>query len=136
MIKVIVGEKGSGKTKALLDRVHAAMEKDMGSVVFINNNKRHVLDLNYKIRMIDTSEFEISAFDELYGLLCGIVSQDYDTTNIFVDSITKIADGTDEEIAAFLDKAAAFAEKNNLEILMTLSKNADAIGEGIKKYIA
>ena len=96
MIKVIVGEKGSGKTKALLDSVHAAMEKDMGSVVFINNNKRHVLDLNYKIRMIDTSEFEISAFDELYGLLCGIVSQDYDTTNIFVDSITKIADGTDE----------------------------------------
>jgi len=136
MIKVIVGEKGSGKTKALLDSVHAAMEKDMGSVVFINNNKRHVLDLNYKIRMIDTSEFEISAFDELYGLLCGIVSQDYDTTNIFVDSITKIADGTDEEIAAFLDKAAAFAEKNNLEILMTLSKSADAIGEGIKKYIA
>ena len=136
MIKVIVGEKGSGKTKALLDSVKAAWEKDNGSVVFINNNKRHVLDLNYKIRMIDTSEFEITTYDELYGLLCGVVSQDYDTTDIFVDSITKIADGDDAEIAAFLDKAAALSEKNNIEILMTLSKNADAAGEGIKKYMA
>ncbi len=136
MIKVIVGEKGSGKTKTLLDSVKAAWEKDHGSVVFINNNKRHVLDLNYKIRMIDTSEFAISTYDELYGLLCGVVSQDYDTTDIFVDSITKIADGSDEEIAAFLDKAAALSEKNNIEILMTLSKSADAAGEGIKKYMA
>lgn len=136
MIKVIVGEKGSGKTKALLDSVKAAWEKDHGSVVFINNNKRHVLDLNYKIRMIDTSEFEIATYDELYGLLCGVVSQDYDTTDIFVDSITKIAEGSDDEIAAFLDKAAALADKNNLNILMTLSKNADAAGEGIKKYMA
>ena len=136
MIKVIVGVKGRGKTKTLLDSVKAAWEKDHGSVVFINNNKRHVLDLNYKIRMIDTSEFAISTYDELYGLLCGVVSQDYDTTDIFVDSITKIADGSDEEIAAFLDKAAALSEKNNIEILMTLSKSADAAGEGIKKYMA
>lgn len=136
MIKVIVGEKGSGKTKTLLDSVKAAWEKDHGSVVFINNNKRHVLDLNYKIRMIDTSEFELSTYDELYGLLCGVVSQNYDTTDIFVDSITKIAEGSDDDIAAFLEKAAAFADKNNLNILMTLSKNADAAGEGIKKYMA
>ena len=135
MIKVIVGEKGSGKTKALLDSVKTALAKDNGSVVFINNNKRHVLDLNYKIRMIDTSEFEISVFDELYGLICGVISQDYDTTDIFVDSITKIADGSDEEIAAFLDKVAVIAEKNNIEVLMTLSKSADAIGEGVKKYV-
>ena len=136
MIKVIIGEKGSGKTKALLDSVKAAWEKDNGSVVFVNNNKRHVLDLNYKIRMIDTSEFDVSTYDELYGLLCGVISQDYDTTDIFVDSITKIAEGDDDVIAAFLDKAAALAEKNNLNILMTLSKNADAAGEGIKKYMA
>ena len=134
MIKVIVGEKGSGKTKAMLDGVSAALAKDHGSVVFINNNKRHVLDLNYKIRMIDTSEFEISSFDELYGLLCGVVSQDYDTTDIFVDSITKIADGSDEDIAAYLDKTAALAEKHNITVLMTLSKNAADISEGIKKY--
>lgn len=134
MIKVIVGEKGSGKTKAMLDGVQAALAKDHGSVVFINNNKRHVLDLNYKIRMIDTSEFEITSFEELYGLLCGVVSQDYDTTDIFVDSITKIADGSDEDIAAYLDKASALADKYNINILMTLSKSVADISEGIKKY--
>ena len=134
MIKVIVGEKGSGKTKTLLDSVKAAWEKDHGSVVFINNNKRHVLDLNYKIRMIDTSEFAISTYDELYGLLCGVVSQDYDTTDIFVDSITKIADGSDGEIEAYLDKVAALADKHNINVLMTLSKSTADISEGIKKY--
>ncbi len=134
MIKVIIGEKGTGKTKALLDSVQKALERDKGSVVFINNNKRHVFDLNYKIRMVDTSEFDISNFDELYGILCGIVSQNFDITNIFLDSITKIADGTEEDIDEFLDKTNALCEKFGIELLMTISLKEGEAGEGIKKY--
>ena len=134
MIKVIIGEKGTGKTKALLDSVQKALEHDKGSVVFINNNKRHVFDLNYKIRMVDTSEFDVSNFDELYGILCGIVSQNFDITNIFLDSITKIADGTEEDIDRFLDKANALCEKFGIEMLLTISIKESEAGEGIKKY--
>ena len=134
MIKVIIGEKGTGKTKALLDSVNNALERDKGSVVFINNNKRHVLDLNYKIRMVDTSEFNISNFEELFGILCGIISQNYDITNIFLDSITKIADGTEEDIEKFLDKANVICDKFGIELLMTISMKDSEAGEGIKKY--
>ena len=135
MLKVIIGEKGSGKTNALLDSVQAAVERDHGSVVFINNNKRHVLDLNYKVRMIDTSEFEIASFEELYGLVSGVISQNYDITHIFVDSITKIASGTAEDIEKFLDGVAKIADKFNIEVLMTISMNANDASDGIKKYM-
>ena len=134
MIKVLIGEKGTGKTKALLDSVQKALENDKGSVVFINNNKRHVFDLNYRIRMVDTSEFDVSNFEELYGILCGIVSQNFDITNIFLDSITKIADGTEEDIDKFLDKANALCGKFGIDLLMTISIKEELAGEGIKKY--
>ena len=136
MVKVIIGEKGSGKTNALLDSVQAAVERDHGSIVFINNNKRHVLDLNYKVRMIDTSEFEIANFDELYGLVSGVISQNYDITHIFVDSITKIASGTTDDIEKYLDRVAKITDKFNIEVLMTISMNEKDASDGIKKYLA
>lgn len=136
MVKVIIGEKGSGKTNALLNSVQAAVERDHGSVVFINNNKRHVLDLNYKVRMIDTSEFEIANFEELYGLVSGVISQNYDITHIFVDSITKIASGDVSDIEKYLDRVAKIADKFNIEVLMTISMNEKDASDGIKKYLA
>ncbi|MBQ7717881.1 MAG: ATP-binding protein [Clostridia bacterium] len=136
MVKVIIGEKGSGKTNALLKSVQSAVERDHGSVVFINNNKRHVLDLNYKVRMIDTSEFDIANFEELYGLVSGVISQNYDITHIFVDSITKIANGDVCDIEKYLDRVAKIADKFNIEVLMTISMSENSASDGIKKYLA
>ena len=136
MIKLLIGEKGTGKTKAMLDSVQAALDRDHGSVVFINNNKRHVLDLNYKIRMVDTSEFSITNFEELYGLICGIISQNCDITDMFLDSITKIADGSMDDIAKFLDKLNAICEKFEVSLLVTASIKPEDASEGIKRYLA
>lgn len=136
MIKLLIGEKGTGKTKAMLDSVQAALDRDHGSVVFINNNKRHVLDLNYKIRMVDTSEFSITNFEELYGLICGIISQNFDITDMFLDSITKIADGSMGDIAKFLDKLNAICEKFEVSLLVTASIKPEDASEGIKRYLA
>lgn len=136
MVKIIIGEKGSGKTKALLDSVQKAVERDHGSVVFINNSKRHVYDLNYKIRMIDTSEFNISNYEELYGLVCGIISQNYDITHIFIDSLTKIVKDENGDIAKCLDQIAAITDKLGIEVLITISMKASDATDGMKKYIA
>ena len=136
MIKLLIGEKGTGKTKAMLDSVQAALDRDHGSVVFINNNKRQVLDLNYKIRMVDTSEFSITNFEELYGLICGIISQNFDITDMFLDSITKIADGSMDDIAKFLDKLNAICEKFEVSLLVTASIKPEDASEGIKRYLA
>lgn len=136
MIKLLIGEKGTGKTKAMLDGVQAALDRNHGSVVFINNNKRHVLDLNYKIRMVDTSEFSITNFEELYGLICGIISQNFDITDMFLDSITKIADGSMDDIAKFLDKLNAICEKFEVSLLVTASIKPEDASEAIKRYLA
>lgn len=136
MIKLLIGEKGTGKTKAMLDGVQAALDRDHGSVVFINNNKRHVLDLNYKIRMVDTSEFSITNFEELYGLICGIISQNFDITDMFLDSITKIADGSMDDIAKFLDKLNTICEKFEVSLLVTASIKPEDASEAIKRYLA
>lgn len=136
MIRLIVGEKGTGKTKTLLENVHNAAERDHGSVVFINNGKRHIHDLSYKVRMVDTSDFAVTNYDEMYGVLCGIISQDYDITNIFIDSLTKIASGTEQELEAFLEKASRLCAKFNIEMMITISAHQDSVGDPLKKYIA
>ena len=134
MLKVIVGEKGTGKTKALLQGVHKAVEIDHGSVVFVNNGNRHIYDLNYKIRLVDSSDFNLTDYSELYGLIAGIVSQDFDTSHVFVDSITKIATGSEDELVKFLEKLDALSAKYNIESTVTISMNADSFPASAKKY--
>ena len=134
MLKVIVGEKGAGKTKALLDGVHKAVDVDHGSVVFINNGNRHIYDLNYRIRLVDSSDFEILSYEEFYGLICGIISQDFDTSHVFIDSLTKIVAGTDEEMTKFVDKIDKLSIKYNVEVVITISMSATNVPELVKKY--
>ena len=134
MIKVILGEKGTGKTKMLLDSVHAAVESEKGNVVFINNGNRHILDVSHKIRLVDTSEFSVETYSEFYGLLSGILAQNFDVSYIFVDSITKIAKGSMEELEKFLDKVAALCEKFEVQMSMTISLAAQDASDKIKAF--
>lgn len=136
MVKFIIGKKGSGKTNKLIDMVNEAVKTDKGHIVFINNSARHMFNLNYKVRLIDTQNFKINSYETLYGLICGILSQDYDVSNIFVDSITKIVDDVDlnhgEEVIKELDK---LLEESNVNLVVTASVDVDAAPEFIKKYL-
>ncbi|MGN1097513.1 MAG: twitching motility protein PilT [Clostridia bacterium] len=135
MIKVIIGEKGTGKTAKLIDAVNAAEAASKGNIVFINKGDRHIFDLTHKVRIVDTVDYAISDYSEFYGLVCGILSQNYDIANIFIDSITKIVNNDMAALEACLDKLSAVSEKNNVEIMVILSmKEADAT-DGIKKYL-
>ena len=135
MINVIIGEKGTGKTARLIDAVHSAEQAATGSVVFINKGKRHVLDLSHKVRLVDTEEYGVTTYDEFYGFICGILSQNYDIAHIFVDSITKIVNDDLAALESFLDKVNVVADQNNAEIQIILSMNPADASEGIKKYV-
>ena len=135
MINVIIGEKGTGKTAKLIDAVHSAEQAATGSVVFINKGKRHVLDLSHKVRLVDTEEYGVATYDEFYGFVCGILSQNYDIAHIFIDSITKIVNDDMVALEKFLDKVCVVADKNNAEIQIILSMNPADASEGIKKYV-
>jgi len=135
MIKVIIGEKGTGKTAKLIEAVHIAEEKATGNVVFINKGKRHVLDLSHKVRLVDTEEYGIASYDDFYGFVCGILSQNYDIAHIFVDSITKIVNDDMAALENFLNKISVVAEQNNAEIQIILSMNPADASDGIKKFV-
>ena len=135
MINVIIGEKGTGKTARLIEAVHNAEQAATGSVVFINKGKRHVLDLSHKVRLVDTEEYGVASYDEFFGFVCGILSQNYDIAHIFIDSITKIVSDDMVALEKFLDKVNVVAEQNNAEIQIILSMNPDNASDGIKKYV-
>lgn len=135
MIKVIIGEKGTGKTAKLIDAVNAAEAASNGSIVFINKGDRHIFDLTHRVRIVDTDEYSIAGYDEFYGFVCGILSQNYDIANIFIDSITKIVNTDMGALTACLDRLNAVSEKTNTEIMVIVSMNEETAPDGIKKYI-
>ena len=135
MINVIIGEKGTGKTARLIEAVHIAEQAATGSVVFVNKGKRHVLDLSHTVRLVDTEEYAISSYEEFFGFICGILSQNYDIAHIFVDSITKIVNDDMAAFEKFLDRIAPIADASNAEIQIILSMNPAQVSDGIKKYV-
>ena len=91
MLKLLIGKKGTGKTKVLIDSVNVAANEANGNVVFISNDtNRNMYDIKSKVRMADTSEFEIDTWKEFLGFICGIISSNFDITNIYVDGVLKI----------------------------------------------
>lgn len=135
MINVIIGEKGTGKTARLIEAVHTAEKAATGSVVFINKGKRHVLDLSHTVRLVDTEEYAVASYEEFFGFVCGILSQNYDIAHIFVDSITKIVNDDMAAFEKFLDRIAPIADGSNAEIQIILSMNPADVSDGIKKYV-
>ncbi len=136
MLKIIVGEKGTGKTKTLIDAVHSALDSNKGSLVFINKGTRHTYDLNSQIRLINTEDYAIDNYDIFYGVICGVLSQNFDISDMFVDSITKIVGLNDvPKLTAMLDKADEVCKKANANLTITISIKPEEISEGMKKYL-
>ncbi len=136
MLKLIVGKKGTGKTKQLIDGINEAVNTEKGHIVFVNNGTRHVFDLSSKVRLIDTSEYSIKKYNTFYGFLCGVMAQDYDISYIFVDGINKIIPEDDilknDELFENLN---AISEQHNINIIITVSIDIADAPEYMKKYL-
>jgi len=97
MVKFIAGKKGEGKTKRLIDMANEAVKVTEGHIVFLEVDRKHIYDLHYDIRFVETGNFPISKYGEFIGFICGILSQNSDITDIFVDGLTKIVGSLDSE---------------------------------------
>ena len=134
MIKLLIGKKGTGKTKALIEQVNAASSVAKGNVVFISNNTSSaIFDISKKVRMTDTSDFDIANYSEFEGFLCGIISGNYDITNIFVDGLFKIVNGDDlDGLENFLARLEKISVKFDITYELTLSIDADTAPHYVK----
>lgn len=135
MVELLIGKKGTGKTKALIEKVNNALTVAKGNVVFISNDtNRNIFDVESKARMADTSEFEIKSYDEFLGFISGIISRDFDITNIFVDGIFKIV-GSDnlDGFESFLNRLETMSQKFEITFVISVSIDAETAPDYIKK---
>ena len=121
MIKLIIGKKGSGKTKKLIDMVNDAAAVSKGNVVCIEKGDTLTFNITHKVRLIDAEAFGISGYNEYYGMLCGINAGNHDVTDIFGDATLRIGSRNYDELADFLDRVSALAEESNVNFVFTLS---------------
>jgi len=135
MVRVIMGKKGSGKTKQMIDLINSAVQTEHGNVVCIEKGEKLTFDIHYQIRLVESSEYDIASYTALKGFVSGLYAGNYDITHVFIDSLTKIAGGdTNVETENFLDWLNAFSEKHNIKFTVTISDDASLASDGIKKY--
>ena len=135
MLKLIIGVKGTGKTKALINLVNTASAESKGDVVCIEKGVKLRYDIKSTARLIDTEEYFVADTDALYGFIAGIFASNHDITDLFVDSALKICNNDAAAFDGFVDLVAKLAEKLNVNIVMTSSIPAEEASEAVKKYL-
>ena len=135
MIRVIVGKKGSGKTKQVIEMINSAVDTEHGNVVCIEKGEKLMLDISHKIRLVEASDYDIADYTAMKGFVSGLYAGNYDITHIFIDSLTKIVGREcDFETEKFLDWLNNFSQKNGIKFTITISDEESLMSEGIKKY--
>ena len=136
MIEIISGEKGKGKTKELLNRVNASVSAASGNLVYLDKSQKHMYELNNKIRLINVKDFLIDNCDEFLGFICGILSQDHDLEEMYLDSfLTMAAIGSDELLNHAIQKLDMISEKYNVKFILSISKNEDELTDLAKAKV-
>ena len=135
MIRVIMGKKGTGKTKQMIELINTAVQSEHGNVVCIERGPKLTYDINYKIRLVEASSYDMKDYAFLKGFISGLYAGNYDITHIFIDSLTKIVptDGYND-VEDFLNWLNNFGEKNGIKFTITISDEPDLAPEGIKQY--
>ena len=135
MIRVIMGKKGSGKTKQMISMINEAVQTEHGNVVCIEKGNKLTFDIHYQIRLVESSQYDIANYTALKGFISGLYAGNYDITHIFIDSLTKIVGGEcDNDTENFLDWLSKFADQHNIKFTITISDDEPLAPEGVKKY--
>ena len=135
MVRLIMGGKGSGKTKQLIEMVNAASKEEAGCVVCIEASRNMTYNIHNKVRLIDAQEYKLDSYELFRGFISGLYSGNYDISHVFVDNLCKtVGRDVDGETEAFLNWLDVFGEKNNIKFTITISDEESLMSEGIKKY--
>lgn len=121
MVKLIIGNKGSGKTKRLIEAVNTTSEQSNGNVVCIEKGDTLNTSVTHKARLINTETYGIVGFDALYGMICGVCASNYDVTDVFVDATLRIVGRDYDHLADFFDRICALSEETNTNYVFTVS---------------
>lgn len=132
MVKLILGQSGSGKTRFLIENANEEKARGNGNIVFIDTDDSHIFSLDYAVRLINAKKFGVDSVETFYGFLAGIVSRDYDIEKIYVDGIYEIIDFSDEDLVELVDRLNKLTRENEIEILMGFETPENELPEGLE----
>lgn len=135
MVQLIVGKKGKGKTKQLLDKVNSEVKAITGNIVYLDKSTKHMYELNNKIRLIDVSQFMIENSSEFVGFISGIISQDHDLQQMYFDSFLKISCLEGADISSTIEKLEKISEKEKVDFVLSVSLDEEELPESVKKNV-
>lgn len=135
MIRVIMGNKGSGKTKMMIDMINEAVNTEHGNVICIEQGKKLTFDVNHRIRLVESSGYDIQDYATMKGFISGMYAGNFDITHMFIDSLCKIVPGPcDENTEKFLNWLDKFGNEHSIKFTITISDDASLAPPGVKMY--
>ena len=136
MVRLIMGVKGSGKTKQLIEMINNAAKDEPGNVVCIEANRNMTYDIHYHIRLIDAQEYKLNSYDLFRGFISGLCAGNYDITHVFIDNLCKtVGQDVDASTEEFLNWLDVFGEKNSVKFTVTISADPEAATDGMKRFL-
>lgn len=135
MIELIIGKRGKGKTKVLLDRVNSEIKTANGNIVYLDKNFKHMYELNNKIRLINVMEYPLKNADEFVGFVCGIISQDHDLEQIYIDAFLTIARLEGLDVSTTLRQLNEIGNTYNITFIVSMSMDKDEVPEAFQSHI-
>ena len=135
MVQLIVGNKGKGKTKHLLDKVNSAIKAASGNLVYLDKNSKNMYELNNKIRLIIVSDYPINDSDEFIGFICGIISQDHDLEQMYLDNFLVNAHLKQEEIEPAIEKLEKISNMFHVDFIISVSVDESELPETLKEKV-
>ncbi|EHK2401770.1 hypothetical protein [Clostridium perfringens] len=137
MIQLFFNQRGAGKSKNLVKLANEEIEKSKGSIIFIDDDNKRMLQLNKKVRLIPMDNYCINSYDQFYGFLQGIISRDYDVESIYIDSIANILEDIElEDLENYLGKIELMSRELDVNVFVTIHGDVKIMPENIKKYVA
>lgn len=136
MVRLIMGVKGSGKTKQLIELINAAAKDEAGNVVCIEPKRDMSYNIHYNIRLIDAQEYDLHSYEVFRGFISGLYAGNYDISHVFIDNLCKtVGQEVGGDTEAFLNWLDAFGEKNNIKFTVTISADTSLATEGMQKFL-
>ena len=135
MIQVIAGNKGSGKTKRLIDLTNATAREAVHDVIFLDDDNRYMYDVDHKVRFINAADYHVSNTDMFIGFLCGILSSNYDVGTVFIDAFLKLCHTDLANTEPVVSLLAGLGAKHNVDFVLSVSADAGDLPDFLKQYL-
>ncbi len=135
MVQLIIGNKGKGKTRYLLEKVNSEVKETLGNICYLDKSSKHMFDLNNRVRLINVSDFMIENTDQFIGFICGIISQDHDLVQMYFDSFLKVAKLEGKDITDTIKRIVKISNTFKVDFFLSISMDEAEVPDDLKQLI-